>query len=126
MLLVKTYLDKSKIHGLGVFAGEFIPKGGKIWVFAEGFDRAYSPKEFKKLPKAAQDFIRRYGYQINGEIMLTVDHDCYTNHSDKANTVYRDGFMVARRNIAKGEEITNDYRDFDRMFCAGFLRKKPK
>ena len=62
MLLVKSYLDKSPLHGLGVFAGEFIRKGTKIWRFVEGFDRAYSPKQFAGLPKLARDFIRQHGF----------------------------------------------------------------
>ena len=33
MLLVKTYLDRSPIHGLGVYAAERIRKGTKIWRF---------------------------------------------------------------------------------------------
>ena len=55
MLLVKTYLDKSPIHGLGVFAAERIPRGAKIWRFVEGFDRCYTPKQFARLPKAARE-----------------------------------------------------------------------
>ena len=66
MLLVKTYLDKSAIHGLGVFAGQFIRKGTKIWRYVEGFDRAYSPKQFARLPKPAKDFIQKYGYRADG------------------------------------------------------------
>ena len=42
MLLVKTYLDKSRIHGLGVFAAQPICKGAKIWRFVYGFDRFYT------------------------------------------------------------------------------------
>ncbi len=33
MLLIKTKLDLSKIHGIGLFAGEDIPKGTIIWRF---------------------------------------------------------------------------------------------
>jgi SET domain-containing protein len=124
MLLVKTYLDKSPIHGLGVFAGEFIRKGRKIWRFVEGFDRFYSPQQFARLPKPARDYIRQHGYRVNGEILLTVDHDHHMNHSDQPNTYLRNGYAVARRNIRKGEEITNDYREFDAAFCAAFLKKK--
>lgn len=124
MLLVKTYLDKSAIHGLGVFAGEFIRKDTKIWRFVEGFDRAYSPKQFAKLPKPARDFIRSYGYRVDGEIIFTADHDHHMNHSDRPNTYLRNGYAIARSNIAKGTEITNDYREFDPEFCASFLRKK--
>ena len=49
MLLVKTYLDKSSIHGLGVFASQVIRKGTKVWRFVDGFDRVYSPTQFAKL-----------------------------------------------------------------------------
>lgn len=124
MLLVKTYLGKSAIHGLGVFAGEFIRKGTKIWRFVEGFDRAYSPKQFARLPKQAKDFIRFHGYRVDGEIILTGDHDCHMNHSEDANTYLHNGYAVARRDIAKGTEVTNDYREFDAGFCAAFLKQK--
>jgi hypothetical protein len=124
MLLVKTYLDKSAIHGLGVFAGEFIRKGKKIWRFVDGFDRAFSPRQYAKLPKAAKDHIKFYGYRVDGEILLTVDNDHHMNHSDDANTDWHNGYIVAVRDIPKGAEITNDYRLFDAVLCAAFLKKK--
>jgi SET domain-containing protein len=124
MLLVKTYLGKSAIHGLGVFAGEFIRKGTKVWRFVEGFDRVYSPSEFARLPKPARDYIKNYGYRVDGEILLTIDHDHHMNHSEDANTHWHNGHIVARRNIRKGEEITNDYRQFDPAFCAAFLKNR--
>ena len=124
MLLVKTYLDKSAIHGLGVFAGELIRKGTKIWRFVEGFDRAYSPKQFSKLPKPAREFLKNYGYRVDGEILFTVDNDRHINHSEDPNTFLKSGYAIARRNIRKGEEITNDYREFDAVLCASFLKKK--
>ncbi len=126
MLLVNTYLDKSAIHGLGVFAGQFIRKGTKIWRFVEGFDRFYSPKQFARLPKPARDFIKFHGYRVDGEILLTVDHDRHMNHADEPNTYLKAGYAIARRNIRKGEEITNDYREFDAALCAAFLRKKER
>ncbi|MGI8526682.1 MAG: SET domain-containing protein [Pseudolabrys sp.] len=126
MLLVKTYLGQSKIHGLGVFAGEYIRKGAKVWCFVEGFDRAWSPREFARLPKSARDFIQHHGYRVDGEILLTVDLDRHINHSETANTGWRTGHIVALRNIPKGAEITNNYRLFDLAFCAAFLRKSMK
>ena len=33
---------------------------------------------------------------------------------------------VATRDIARGDEITNNYRMLDRAFCAAFLKKKKK
>ena len=45
------------------------------------------------------------------------------NHSDKPNTVLRSGYAIAAKTIAKGVEITNDYREFDPALCAAFLKK---
>lgn len=124
MLLVKTYLDKSKIHGLGVFAGEFIRKGTKIWRYVEGFDRCYTPKQFARLPKQAREFIKFHGYRVDGEIIFTADHDHHMNHADEPNTYLHNGYAIARCNIRKGVEITNNYREFDPGLCAAFLKEK--
>jgi uncharacterized protein len=123
MLLVKTYIDKSPIHGIGLFAGEFIPKGKKIWRFVEGYDRAFSLKQFARLPKAAKDFLKVYGYRVDGEVLFTVDNDRHINHADDANTFWRAGYSIANRRIPRGTEITNDYREFDPVLCAAFLKK---
>lgn len=123
MLLIKTYLDKSPIHGIGVFAGEFIRKETKIWRFAFGFDRYYSKKKLAKLPKPARDFIKLHGYEWNNEILLSMDYDSFMNHSDNPNTYFHNGYVIARSNIRKGQEITNDYRAFEASYCAAFLKK---
>jgi uncharacterized protein len=122
MLLVKTYLDRSLIHGLGVFAGQPIRKGAKIWRFVFGFDRFYTRKKLAKLPKPARDFIKLHGYQWKNEILLSMDHDTFMNHSENPNTYYQNGYVIARCDIRKGEEITNDYRAFEASFCASFLK----
>ena len=124
MLLVKTYVGKSKVHGLGVFAAQSIRKGAKIWRFVYGFDRFYTRKRLAKLPKPARDYINLHGYQWGNEILLSMDYDTFMNHSENPNTDFHNGFVIARSNIRKGEEITNDYRDFEAAFCAAFLAKK--
>ena len=124
MLLVKTYLDKSKIHGIGVFAAEFIPRGTKMWRYVEGFDRCYTPRQFAKLPKAAREYIRSYGYKVDGEIIVPGDNDRHCNHADKPNTYLKGGYAIARIDIRKGTEITNDYREFDPDLCDSFLKPK--
>jgi uncharacterized protein len=123
MLLVKTYLDKSRIHGFGVFAGQFIRKNTKIWRFVFGFDRFYSRQRLAKLPKPARDYIRLHGYQWKNEILLSMDYDTFMNHSENPNTYYHNGYVIARCDIRKGSEITNDYRAFEAAFCAAFLKK---
>ena len=55
-----------------------------------------------------------------------MDHDTFMNHSDKPNTYFHNGYVLARCTIRKGTEITNDYRAFEAAFCAAFLKtKKP-
>ena len=125
MLLVKTYLDKSRIHGIGVFADQFIRKDAKMWRFVYGFDRYYTRKRLAKLPKPAKDYIRLHGYQWGNEILLSMDYDTFMNHSENPNTYYHNGYVLARCNIRKGAEITNDYRAFEAAYCAAFL-KTPK
>lgn len=124
MLLVKTYLDKSAIHGIGVFAAETIRKNTKIWRFVEGFDRCYTARQFARLPKPAREFIEHHGYRVDGEILLTTDHDHHMNHSENPNTYLHNGYAIARRTIRRGEELTNDYREFEPAFCAAFLKPK--
>jgi uncharacterized protein len=126
MLLVNTYIDKSPIHGIGVFAGEFIRKDRKIWRFVFGFDRYYTRKRLAKLPKPARDFIKLHGYQWKNEILLSMDYDTFMNHSENPNTYYKNGYVLARNDIRKGAEITNDYRAFEAAFCAAFLKPKKK
>jgi SET domain-containing protein len=126
MLLVKTYLDKSRIHGIGVFAGEFIRKDTKIWRFVIGFDQYYSLNKLRRLPKQARDYLNCYGFRWENEVLFSVDNDAHTNHSDTPNTYLKNGYAIARRNIRKGEEITYDYGEFGKGFCTAFLTaRKP-
>ncbi len=54
MLLVKTKIGQSKIHGIGIFAEQFIPKGTVIWKFMSGFDLKVSKEQLEKLSYPAR------------------------------------------------------------------------
>ena len=41
MLLVKAWVGVSNIHGFGLIAHEFIPKGTVVWKLVPGFDFNY-------------------------------------------------------------------------------------
>jgi hypothetical protein len=45
---------------------------------------------------------------------------------DDPNTYFHNGYVIARRAIRKGSEITNDYRSFEAAYCAAFLKTKKK
>ena len=115
MLQVKTYIDKSSIHGIGLFAEEFIPKGTIVWIMSD-LDMILEQEEFDKLPIIAQDYIRKHGdWDIQMQkITMSFDNDKFINHSDKTNLRYnKNQTTEANKDILKGEEITINYFEFD-------------
>ncbi len=120
MILVRTRVAPSTIHGLGSFAAEEIPLGTPIWRFVIGFDQEVVPAAFETLPSEAQAHIRWFAYvdASTGNRVLSGDHCCFMNHSASPNTGAPSGAAppittVALRDIAAGEELTCDYRAFD-------------
>lgn len=123
MILVKSKLGPSKIHGTGLFAEEFIPKGTKIWEFIKGFDLSITKDEFSKLSKPAQDDVLNYAYinKRTGNYILCSDDSRFFNHQENPNVecLYleddpnKDVVCFAKRDIEVGEELTCDYREFD-------------
>jgi hypothetical protein len=125
MLLVKTTLSQSTIHGVGVCAAEPIAKGAQVWRFEEGFDLEKSADEIAKLPEIAREWFKTYGYldhRLN-QYILSFDNARFINHSEEPNVrpdfeCHRCGVGVAARHIAAGEELTIDYREIEK---ASFL-----
>lgn len=118
MMLVKTYLAQSGIHGIGIFADEPIKAGTKIWEFMEGFDTEHDETVLVSTPEPIRSFIRRYSYPHHtqkGKIILDGDHGRFMNHNEKPNTDFRmihanSGFAL--KDIARGEELTCNYNEF--------------
>jgi SET domain-containing protein len=120
MILVRTRVAPSSIHGLGLFAAETIPLGTPVWRFEAGFDREFSAEQFAALPPEAQAHLRWFAYldKATAGWVLSGDHACFMNHSPNPNTGAAHGAVppivtVARRDIAPGEELTCDYWMFD-------------
>lgn len=114
MLVVKTYVDRSAVNGFGVFAGEDIPAHALLWEFTPYFDLELEAERFSG---QAQQYILHYGNMIEpGLFLLCGDNARFMNHSENPNMTAVDGKNYALRNIAAGEEITCDYREFDIAF----------
>lgn len=115
MYLVKTYLDRSAIQGVGVFAGEDIKKDTIVWEFTHGIDQAIDEALLDTYSPHIQSFLKRYAFWSKGKMFLCGDTGKYTNHSDTPNTGNTPDSLreIALRDIKKGEEITSDYRTFD-------------
>lgn len=121
MLLVKTKLGISKIHGIGLLANQFIKKGTPIWKFSKGLDIKLSEAELLKLPQISQDFIQHFCYHsvVDDSYILPIDDARFFNHSKEPNVTSIDvpddpeGLEIALKDIEPGEELLCDCREFD-------------
>lgn len=124
MLLVNATAGASAIHGIGLIAREFIPRGTRIWEYRQGFDLILTPREVESLSAVARDQVLWYAFydQTRSAYVLSGDDDRFTNHADDPNTADDGAFTVARRDILPGEELTADYRPWEPAAAGGAVR----
>lgn len=116
MLLVKTKIGVSKVHGIGLFADQFIPKGTITWQYHPLFDTAFSEEEIAKLsPPSKREFFHfaYFDKELN-KYVLCFDSQRFINHSKKKPNVHSAVHQdVAARDIRSNEEILCDYNKYD-------------
>lgn len=123
MLLVPTRTDPSLIPnaGMGLFAARDIPKGEIVWRFDPTVDRVMTEYEIQELPFKERQEVLFWGYlcKRSGLWIVCGDEGRRVNHSDTPNlsggytTRAPFGFSVANRLILAGEELTDNYFDYD-------------
>lgn len=121
MLLVKTSLRPGGIHGLGLFAAEFIPARTVVWRFHPGVDIRLTAGQIAGLSEASREQTRKYTYRERrtGLYVLCGDDARFFNHSPDPNCLDicegdgGDDVTLARRDIEADEELTCDYALFD-------------
>src|SRR3989344_7104090 len=120
MLLVKTKIGPSKIHGIGLFADQFIAKGTLVQKFIPGFDLIIPESEIQKLSEPAREQFLKYAYKNkDGQYILCFDDTRFLNHSDNPNLISNnrtEEIDVAAQDIQKGEELTVNYKELDADF----------
>jgi hypothetical protein len=96
--------------GWGVFATRPIPRGTIVWAL-DVLDQHFSAAQVAAMPDYARAQLEKYSYvDGRGERILCWDHARFFNHSCDANCLsvgYE--FELAVRDIAAGEELTDDY-----------------
>lgn len=114
MILVRTRLDKSKISGIGLFADCDIRAGDMVYMKSPKLDIVLSKEDFLDLNDIEQKTILHYGYFGKDKFYhLDFDDIRFLNHSDNSNLVWKNNALCAKKNIKKGEELTQDYNDFE-------------
>jgi hypothetical protein len=100
----------SKDIGCGIVATRDIPKGTITWAM-DPLDRFFTAQQVAELPDRCRETLLKYSYRNrHGEYVFCWDNTRFMNHSFTPNcitTAYN--FELAVRNIAEGEELTNDY-----------------
>lgn len=119
MLHIKYKLDKSNKHGIGLFADQDIKKGTVIYTASPLLDLNISNETFEKLTQIEKEEIRYWGFWIETQKVWHVDFDMskFINHSLEATVTqdsdYEDAYLVATRDIKNGEELTQNYLEFE-------------
>ena len=112
---VKVKLGVSKIHGIGVIAIYDLPKGTKVHCHPSTNPRFYNipySSLNKLFPEIRELILQRWPSIINGSRFMSPNDNAwlatFMNHSDEPNyEIYSDAVI---RDVAKGEELTEDYR----------------
>ena len=113
MLIIRTKVKPSRIHGLGLFTLEPLRKRQRIWKFNPIIDQVIDKRLMWSLPLLTREYMSHFTWQDeNGNYFISLDNSKFMNHSDDANTESRhpkSPFCYANRVIAAGEELTCNY-----------------
>ncbi len=100
--------------GYGVYATAFIPKGTIVYV-RDPLDVEISPDDYETMDECYRLIAERYSFiDEKGYRVVSWDSAKYVNHRCDFNTISSGyGFEIAIRDIAKGDEITDEYGLFN-------------
>ena len=100
----------SEAVGHGVVALRDIPAGTITWV-QDALDRVLQPRDVAKLGEPFAGTLDKYCFRNqHGHWILCWDHARFVNHSFRSNCITTAfNFEIAVRDIAAGEELTDDY-----------------
>lgn len=119
MIHVLYFLDKSDQHGIGLFAGQDIKAGELVYTASPVLDLNITSEQFESLDDKEKQEVQWWGFFDKPSQMWHVDFDVskFINHANEANvtqdSAYQDAYLVAVRDIAKGEELTQNYLEFE-------------
>ena len=102
--------------GLGLFTTEFIPKDSVVWEFIEGVDIKVSIDRVKQSLLGHKKNNNNHLLPMHIFQNTLVELTNFVNHSYKPNLKIIDEVVVALENIQPGEELFEDYSEFDDCF----------
>lgn len=117
----------SDSKGYGLVADRDIPQGTITFV-QDGLDIVLNQQQVDAMDPHLLAYVEKYSYEdYLGQLVISWDLGKYMNHDDEANTLTSGyGFEVAIKDIAKGEEVTDDYRIFSTHHNTADFMMKPE
>ncbi len=124
MYLIPIIAKPSSIDGNGVFAMNAVPEGTIVWKFDPTHDCVMSVDDYNKSSQDIRDELyhvaylskatHRYVYPPKGDPARFTNHSTHNNLTAMTDTnISEEPYFVANRDIAAGEEITNNYIEFE-------------
>jgi hypothetical protein len=118
MIHIMYKIEPSKTHGMGLFTDQNLKAGDLIYTPSPLLDVDLTPEEFENLCASEKREIKYYGYFNKKTQKWHVAFDAIRvlNHAlgNDANVIQdEDMIMTAKRDITAGEELLQDYLDFD-------------
>lgn len=118
MLKIKTKIGVSKVHGIGLFADQFIPKNTVTWEYNPKVDLKISEKLLNSLDTINREYLLYYCYfdKKRDCFVLCSDSQRFINHTKdkkRENILSSPDKDISKRDINIGEELLCDYNKFD-------------
>ena len=119
MIYIKYKLDKSKIHGIGLFTDENLKMGQLVYTASPILNINITQEQFNSLDEKEKREVRWWGFWDEPNNVWHVDFDAskFINHSFKPtltqNSSHKDAYLITTRKVKKGEELTQNYLEFE-------------
>jgi SET domain-containing protein len=112
-------LKASDLHGMGLFVDEPLKKGQLIYTSSPVLDLNITQEQFDSLDQKEKDEVLWWGFfdELSQKWHVDFDVSKFINHSKDATVTqddsHEDAYLVAVRDIAAGEELTQNYLEFE-------------
>ena len=119
MLHIKYKLKESSLHGIGLFADEKIEKGLVVYTASPLLDVNITRAQFASLEENEKKEVGYWGFWNEPNNVWHVDFDVskFINHSFQPTITqdsnHQDAYLVATRDIEPGDELTQNYLEFE-------------
>jgi SET domain-containing protein len=119
VLHTKYKIDKSKLHGVGLFTEENLKKGQVVYTASPLLDVDITQEQFDSLDEKEKKEIKYWGFwdEPNNVWHVDFDNSKFINHSFNPTLTqdpnHKDAYLVTTRDVKKGEELTQNYLEFE-------------